>query len=46
MADLRALNSDPNRNDIAWKFGIDTDLRDPASGTLEVKNWLSHFFNL
>ncbi len=45
IADLQALNNDSTRDDIAWKFGIESDLRDFTTRTLEVKNWLSHFFN-
>ena len=46
VADLRALHSNSERNDLAWKLGIDTDLTDFAIRTIEVKNWLAHFFNL
>ena len=45
-ADLNALNDDDSRDDIAWKLGIDADLRDTSAKTVEVKNWLSHFFNI
>ncbi|PWQ93401.1 type 1 glutamine amidotransferase [Leucothrix arctica] len=46
VSELRALNDDDSREDIAWKLGLDTDLRNQSIKTLEVRNWLSHFFNI
>jgi len=46
VADLRTLNNEDSRDDIAWKLGIDSDLRNPSTKTIEVKNWLSHFFDI
>lgn len=42
--ELRVLEQDPKRTDLAWKYGIDADVRDPNIKTIEVKNWLDHFF--
>jgi GMP synthase (glutamine-hydrolysing) len=40
VADLRALDADPSRRDIAWRLGIDEDLLDPEVRLAELKNWL------
>ncbi|WP_349629370.1 type 1 glutamine amidotransferase [Chelatococcus sp. YT9] len=40
VADIEALAADPTRADIAWKFGIDADVIDPALRTRELRNWL------
>jgi GMP synthase (glutamine-hydrolysing) len=41
VADLRALNDDPQRNDLAWKHGVGADVLDPTRRTLEFRNWLT-----
>ena len=43
-ADMMSLHADPSHRDIAWKWGIDEDLLDPDQRTLELRNWLAHFF--
>ena len=40
IADLRALETDPSRRDIAWKLGIDKQVLDPRLRTAELGNWL------
>lgn len=43
-ADMMSLHADPSRTDIEWKWGFDDDLTDANMRTLEVRNWLTHFF--
>lgn len=38
--ELEALQADHTRIDLAWKFGIDQDVLDPAIRQLEFRNWL------
>jgi GMP synthase (glutamine-hydrolysing) len=40
IADLRALETDPCRRDIAWKLGVDKQVLDPRQRTAELGNWL------
>lgn len=40
VEELDALHADPSRADLAWKFGIDQDVLDPAMRQLEFRNWL------
>lgn len=40
ITDLRTLESDPTRRDIAWKLGIDEQILDPRRRTAELGNWL------
>lgn len=40
IADLRALETDPSRRDIAWRLGLDKHVLDPALRTAEFGNWL------
>jgi GMP synthase (glutamine-hydrolysing) len=40
IVDLRTLQSDPARRDIAWKLGIDMAVLDPRRRTAELGNWL------
>jgi GMP synthase (glutamine-hydrolysing) len=39
-ADLRALDADPKRRDIAWRLGLDGHVLDPMLRTAEFGNWL------
>ncbi|HEY8566852.1 MAG TPA: type 1 glutamine amidotransferase [Beijerinckiaceae bacterium] len=41
-ADLKALHAAPDRTDLAWRFGIDAEVIDPARRTREVRNFLTH----
>lgn len=45
VGDLRSLNSDSSRRDIAWKLGLDEDVLDMNARHIEVKNWLNFFFS-
>jgi GMP synthase (glutamine-hydrolysing) len=40
IADLRALEVDPGRRDVAWRLGLDRQVVDPALRTAEFGNWL------
>ena len=40
ISDLRTLESDPGRRDIAWKLGVDEQILDPRLRTAELGNWL------
>jgi GMP synthase (glutamine-hydrolysing) len=39
-ADLRALHANPARKDLAWLYGIDTEVLDPAHRRRELRQWL------
>ncbi len=38
--DLLTLEAEPARRDIAWRFDIDAELREPAARRREIANWL------
>lgn len=40
IADLRALEADPGRRDVAWRLGLDKHVLDPVLRTAEFGNWL------
>jgi GMP synthase (glutamine-hydrolysing) len=40
VADLRALEADPSRADIAWRLGLDADVLEPARRLTEIRNWI------
>jgi len=40
IANLRTLESDPGRRDIAWLLGIDRQVLDARQRTAELGNWL------
>ena len=40
IADLRVLEVDPGRRDIAWRLGLDKQVVDPVLRTAEFGNWL------
>jgi len=44
VTEMNNLQNDPSRSDLMWKLGIDEDLIDEDYRTLEIKNWLTHFF--
>ena len=39
-ADLKTLDADPGRRDLAWQYGIDATVLDPALRYAELRNWL------
>ncbi|MBV8335973.1 MAG: type 1 glutamine amidotransferase [Alphaproteobacteria bacterium] len=38
--DFRALDADPERRDLAWRYGIGPEILDPVRRTAEIGNWL------
>lgn len=38
--DLRTLHADPTRKDLAWLYGIDSEVLDPARRRQELRRWL------
>jgi GMP synthase (glutamine-hydrolysing) len=40
--DLKALDADPARRDLAWRHGIDQEVLDPLRRTAEIRNFVSH----
>ena len=40
VADLRALHADPDRRDLAWRYGYGPQLLDAALRPTEIRNWL------
>jgi hypothetical protein len=38
--DLRTLRDEPQRGDLAWRYGIGSEISDPARRTAEIGNWL------
>jgi GMP synthase (glutamine-hydrolysing) len=40
VADLRALEADPARKDIAWRLGLDADVIEPQRRQTEIRNWV------
>jgi GMP synthase (glutamine-hydrolysing) len=39
-ADFCALQHDPARTDVAWRYGVGADVTDPARHRVEFANWL------
>jgi len=39
-ADYRALDTDPTRRDLIWRYGIASEIMDPIRRTTEIGNWL------
>ena len=40
VADLQALDRDPARRDLAWRYGLDAQVLDRAVRSREIGNWL------
>ena len=40
VADLRTLEAEPHRRDVAWRLGLDRHVLDPKVRTAEFGNWL------
>ncbi|MBM6593039.1 type 1 glutamine amidotransferase [Microvirga pudoricolor] len=40
IADLQALHDDPARFDLAWRYGLDAEILDPARRTREIRNFI------
>lgn len=39
---LETLRDDPDRSDIAWMLGLDTDVLDDTIRWAEIRNWVEH----
>ena len=39
-ADYRALDAEPTRRDLIWRYGIASEIMDPIRRTTEIGNWL------
>jgi GMP synthase (glutamine-hydrolysing) len=39
-ADYRALDAEPTRRDLIWRYGIASEIMDPIRRTIEIGNWL------
>lgn len=42
VADLRALHADSGRQDLAWRYGLGSDVLDPACRLTEISNFLEY----
>jgi GMP synthase (glutamine-hydrolysing) len=38
--DFRTLRDEPERRDLAWRYGIGPEILDPVRRTAEIGNWL------
>ncbi len=38
--DYRALNAEPTRRDLIWRYVIASEIMDPIRRTTEIGNWL------
>jgi GMP synthase (glutamine-hydrolysing) len=39
-ADYRALDAEPTRRDLVWRYGVASEIMDPIRRTTEIGNWL------
>lgn len=42
VADLKALDEDGSRSDLAWRHGVDAEVLDPERRTREIRNFIAH----
>jgi GMP synthase (glutamine-hydrolysing) len=42
VADLRALDREPSRRDLAWRHGLDAEVLDPVRRRRELRNFIAH----
>jgi len=42
VADLETLDRDPTNKPLAWRYGIDETVLNPAIRTAELANWITH----
>jgi GMP synthase (glutamine-hydrolysing) len=42
IADLETLDREPDNKPLAWRYGIDASVLDPAVRTTELANWIEH----
>ena len=38
--DFRTLHANPERRDLAWRYGVGSEILDPVRRTAEIGNWL------
>jgi GMP synthase (glutamine-hydrolysing) len=43
VADLVALHTEPKRRDLAWRYGLDAEVLDPARRTREIANFIESY---
>ena len=41
-ADWFTLHKNPDRHDLAWRYGVSEDVLKPSSRLIELRNWLDH----
>jgi GMP synthase (glutamine-hydrolysing) len=41
-SDLRALDADPTRADLAWRHGLDAEVLNPVLRRREIRNFIAH----
>ena len=39
---LESLHQSPERKDLAWQLGIDSDVINPNGRQIEVRNWIKN----
>lgn len=42
VGDLQKLHDDPARADLAWRYGLDAQVLDPALRLTEIRNFVAH----
>jgi GMP synthase (glutamine-hydrolysing) len=42
VRDLETLHGDPARSDLAWRYGLDAQVLDPALRLTEIANFIAH----
>lgn len=42
VGDLEKLHADPARTDLAWRYGLDAQVLDPALRLTEIRNFVTH----
>ncbi|WP_046862716.1 type 1 glutamine amidotransferase [Microvirga massiliensis] len=43
VADLVALHTEPERRDLAWRYGLDEEVLDPVRRTREIANFIESY---
>jgi len=42
IADLATIDREPANKPLAWRYGIDETVLNPATRTAELANWITH----
>lgn len=45
VQDIETLDANPDRRDVAWRFGFDSDILEPLERTREIANWIDYLQN-